>query len=134
MKLDEMETYITTLVRSCVENNFGINIMSNTRERPYPDARKIYFYMVRKFLPKMPLSVLGTTIGNFHHSTVIHNIEKHEWYCMYDASYNARFENIMRDFNLKSGIAEQDMNLLKDINVEIYNLLKRRREIKNKIK
>jgi hypothetical protein len=118
-------------IRDFVEDNLGIVLTKNTREREYVEARSLYFKLCRDFTSKS-CSEIGRSLKK-HHATVIHSVKN-----VYDIAeyHNKRlkhlyevFERSCKNFSAleeaKDNPYEENERLRSEIirlNIEIKNL------------
>jgi hypothetical protein len=107
-------------IRKFVENNLGIVLSKNTREREYVEARALYFKLCRDFTSKSWFEI-GKTLGK-NHATVIHAVNNVYPVAQID---NKRLDHLYSVFEKSS-----ESNSLKDASEDPYeDNLKLRSEI-----
>jgi hypothetical protein len=62
----------------------GVDIRKNSRLRHVVEYRNMYFYIMRKLDPKMPLRCIGETVGK-NHATVLHGIKMYQIFERYNS-------------------------------------------------
>lgn len=95
------EYYIENIIE-VVRRNYGIDelaIKGSSHKREYSDARSIAMYLIRQYIPGMPLKTLGGIFGGRDHSTVIYSINKFYDLNDTDSFFRRRYENILYILN-----------------------------------
>lgn len=90
-------------IREFVENSLGINLMRNTREREYVEARSLYFKLCRDFTSKS-WSDMAKTLGK-NHATAIHSVNN-----VYDVAerHNKRLKYLYEVFERSAATHAED--------------------------
>lgn len=66
-------------------------LASKNRERRITDARKAFFYMVKKLNPDFSLQKIGKYLSK-HHATVIHSIRQCENLLIFDKPFHDKIQ------------------------------------------
>lgn len=69
---------ITSLdIKNECNEHFGLNIAKNTRTRPHPYMRSVYYQLCRVFTNES-LQSIGDNCGGLDHATVLNGLKKYE--------------------------------------------------------
>jgi chromosomal replication initiation ATPase DnaA len=83
-------------VKDIINNELGVDIDVQIRQRDVVDARSMYYYYIRHST-LMSLKKIALTLETKHdHSTLIHSISMHEDNMVYDKVYKSKYETILR--------------------------------------
>jgi len=85
-----------TVAQMVVEDYYGLNIKKNTREYPYPEARAIY-YKIIKNNTTLPFQKIAKPMER-DHSTVVYFCKKVEDWKQTDKEFQAKFNLIEAAF------------------------------------
>ena len=95
-----------------VQDETGIDLLENTRQRENVYARNVVFKLARE-LTLLSLSKIGKAL-NKDHATVIHGIKQFEVIRMYEPQFYAVYLNIKGKYETGNKMLVSDVNLLND--------------------
>jgi chromosomal replication initiation ATPase DnaA len=93
---------------------------SKTRIREVVDARKAFYYMVRRLKPKTSLSSIGRYL-NQHHATVLHGVNMCNMLIEHDAAFRIKINECLNYISaLEKGEFNEDIHRTKSFNTIGY--------------
>lgn len=109
------------IIKKIVDNYFQLKIETNTRKRPYVEARAIYYKLCREFT-NLSLEVIGGDF-NKNHATVLHGLRQLENWMQQDSGIKNNY-NLLKNkiFNIEK--EEQDIFEMNESIVLKYAALK----------
>ncbi len=85
-----METEADKIIE-IVSDTLKIDILEKTRKREYSDGRKIASMLLRDYTLSS-MEIIGIKLGNYNHSTIVHNIKKASYLLEYDKIFKSKFK------------------------------------------
>jgi chromosomal replication initiation ATPase DnaA len=96
-------------VKDIINNELGVDIDVNIRQRDVVDSRSMYYYWVRHNTLMSLKKIAGTLETNHDHSTLIHSISMHEDNMQYDKVYKSKYEIILTKIAELNTIQNEDL-------------------------
>ena len=111
----------------------GIDVKKKCRLREFVEYRNMYFYIMRRLDPKMPLRCIGETVGK-NHATVLHGIKMYPIFERYNPLLAKVKDRIFEAFFIKDEheldkyVEESQVKYLKDVISNLEDRLQKKIE------
>lgn len=111
----------------------GVDVRKKCRLREFVEYRNMYFYVMRKLDPKMPLRCIGETV-NKNHATVLHGIRMYQIFERYNPLLAKVKDRIFDTFFVKEEheldkyVEESQVKYLKEVISNLEDRLEKTKE------
>jgi hypothetical protein len=111
----------------------GVDVRKKSRLRQVVEYRNMYFYIMKKLDPKMPLRCIGDTVDK-NHATVLHGIKMYSIFERYNTSLARVKDRIFDMFFVKDeheldkDVEESQVKYLKEVITKLEDRLEKKIE------
>jgi chromosomal replication initiation ATPase DnaA len=96
-------------VKDVINNEFGVDIDVQIRQRDVIDARSMYYRYVRDNTLMSLQKIAGTLAMNHNHATLYNALNKHDDNMNYDKVYRAKYEIILTKIERLNTTQNEDL-------------------------